>query len=82
VIAIFLSPRAGGGFDLPAFRRQETTNEISQDRRRPGGTDHRSRRARRDHPDDRGLFRNRGADADGVEPNRMFGVEEVLLMIA
>jgi len=84
VIAAPLSPRAGGGFGLPAFRRQEINHEI------PPTT--RSRRARRDHRDDRGLFLN--ADADHVEPDAhrhacascgllvVFGAEEVLPMIA
>jgi hypothetical protein len=63
VIADPLSPRAGGGFGLPAVRRQEINHEISPATR--------IRRARRDH----GLFLN--ADAD-----RVFGAEEVLLMIA
>jgi len=84
VIADPLSPRAGGGFGLPAVRRQEINHEM------PPAI--RTRRARRDHPDDRGLFLN--ADADNVEPDArrhacascgllvVFGAEEVLPMIA
>jgi len=84
VIADPLSPRAGGGFGLPTFRRQEINHAI------PPAI--RTRRARRDHRDDRGLFLN--ADADHVEPDArrhayascgllvVFGAKEVLLMIA